>query len=193
MWHDGLRWILAIRWLCAIMRVKEVTVRKAFSILLLTLILVGCGRSDMPTRPPTPTPIPRTPTPVPLSDEDAIRLLLAAEGAAVVTQDINRLAEIWAEDGVVVDAKHTPDDPSDDARWEGWDAIRERYVVVVFPGNPQVVEHPILEISVQGDEAFAVTTTQIGQERAEAGDRWTFVRRDGRWRIKSLTYNLEPQ
>lgn len=160
---------------------------------LVVLTMAACGRSSTPARPPTPTPVPRTPTPVPATDEEAIRQLLDAEAEAVVAQDIERLREIWAEDAVVVDANHTPDQPEDDARWQGWDAIRDRYVVVVFPGNPQQVAHPIVEMVITGDTAVVTTTTQIGAETAVAGDRWTFARREGRWWITSLTYNLEPE
>ncbi len=160
---------------------------------LVVSLLAACGRSETPARPPTPTPVPRTPTPVPATDEEAIRQLLDAEAEAVVAQDIDRLQEIWAEDAQIVDANHTPDQPDDDARWEGWDAIRERYVVVVFPGNPQMVAHPIVEMKITGDTAVVTTTTQIGAETAVAGDRWTFARRGGRWVITSLTYNLEPE
>ncbi|HEY64600.1 MAG TPA: DUF4440 domain-containing protein [Caldilineae bacterium] len=167
--------------------------RKGWFLFLLIMLLVACSRSEAPARSPTPTPIPRTPTPVPSSDEEAILQLLNAEAEAVVAQDIDRLEEIWAKDGVVIDAKHTPDNPDDDARWQGWDAIRERYVVVVFPGAPQMVAHPLVDIKISGDTAVVTTTTQIGSEVAAAGDRWTFARRDGRWVITSLTYNLEPE
>jgi hypothetical protein len=100
---------------------------------------------------------------------------------------------LWAEDAVIVDAKHTPDDPSDDARWRGRDAIRERYVVLVLPGNPTVAGAADVEITIDGDTASAVSTTIIGDEVSPGGDRWTFVRRDGRWWITSLTYNLETE
>ncbi len=161
--------------------------------LIAFFLLAACGRPATPQRPPTPTPALRTPTPLPTTDEEAIRQLLNAEAEAVVAQDIDRLMEIWAEDGEVVDARHTPDQPGDDARWQGKDAIRERYVVLVFPGAPQMVAHPIVQATITGDTAVVTTTTQIGSERAEAGDRWTFARRGGRWLITSLTYNLEPQ
>ncbi len=149
-------------------------------------LLAACGRPAAPERPPTPTPMPS-------SDEMAIRQLLDAEAEAVMEQDIDRLMEIWAEDGEVIDARHTPDQPEDDARWKGKDAIRERYVVGVFPGAPATVAHPIVDLVISGDTAVVTTTTQIGSETAEAGDRWTFARREGRWVITSLTYNLEPQ
>ena len=56
----------------------------------------------------------------------------------MVSQDIGGLMNLWAPEAVIADAKHTPDNPNDDARWRGRDAIRERYVVLVFPGNPNV-------------------------------------------------------
>ena len=127
-----------------------------------------------------------------MSDEEAILALLRAESRGVVARDMDLLASLWAEDAVVVDAKHTPDDPSDDTRWEGIDAVLDRYVTLVFPGNPTYAEPADVQITVEGDRAEAVSTTQIGAERSPGGDRWTFVKRDGRWWIQSLTYNLEP-
>ncbi len=127
-----------------------------------------------------------------MSDEEAILALLRAESRGVVARDMDLLASLWAEDAVVVDAKHTPDDPSDDTRWEGIDAVLDRYVTLVFPGNPTYAEPADVQITVKGDRAEAVSTTQIGAERSPGGDRWTFVKRDGRWWIQSLTYNLEP-
>ncbi len=127
-----------------------------------------------------------------MSDEEAILVLLRAESRGVVARDMELLASLWAEDAVVVDAKHTPDDPSDDTRWEGIDAVLDRYVTLVFPGNPTYAEPADVQITVEGDRAEAVSTTQIGAERSPSGDRWTFVKRNGRWWIQSLTYNLEP-
>ncbi len=156
-------------------------------------LLAACGRPAASERPPALTSAPRPPTPIASSDEMAIRQLLDAEAEAVVEQDMDRLMEIWAEDGEVIDARHTPDQPADDLRWKGKDAIRERYTAEVFPGAPAAVAHPIVDIVIRGDTAVVTTTTQIGSEVAEAGDRWTFARREGRWVITSLTYNLEPQ
>ncbi len=152
-------------------------------------LLVSCNHT--PTAPPTSALV-RTPTPVPASDEEAVIGLIQAEGEAVVAQDMQRLAELWAEDAVVRDAKHTPDDATDDAVWNGIDAILDRYVVLVFPGNPQKVQPQVLAVEINGDEASVLSTTQIGAEVSPAGDHWTFVRRQGRWWIASLTYNLEP-
>ena len=113
------------------------------SILMCTVFIVARGlpRRPSPRRSWTArgaghtAPV-RTPTPQPATDEEAIRQLIASEGQALVSQDIAGLMDLWAADAVIADAKHTPDDPNDDARWSGRDAIRERYVVLVFPGNP---------------------------------------------------------
>ena len=99
--------------------------------------------------------------------------------------------DLWADDGVVTDAKHTPGDASDDATWRGKDAIRSRYVTLVFPGNPQAGGARDVKVQLAGETASATSTTVIGSEVAQGGDRWTFVKRDGRWWIESLTYNLE--
>ena len=161
-------------------------------LLLIVLLLGACGKPPAPPTPVPPTSIPRTPTPVPATDEEAILQLLAAEGEGVVQQDIERLMEIWAEDGVVMDARHTPDDTSDDLTWRGRDAIRQRYVTLVFPGNPSAAGATDVQLIIEGDTAEALATTRIGTEVAPGGDRWTFARRGGRWFITSLTYNLEP-
>jgi ketosteroid isomerase-like protein len=168
-------------------------------LLVLILALAACAApqpaSGLGPRPTTSAPAApaRTPTPQPASDEDAIRQLIASEGQGVVSQDIAGLMDLWASDAVIADAKHTPDDPNDDARWSGRDAIRERYVVLVFPGNPLSAGAVDVTLDIQGDKATALSTTAIGSELAPGGDRWTFLKKDGRWWIAGLTYNLEAK
>ncbi len=167
--------------------------RRWLCLFVVVLLLGACGKPPALPTPVSPTSIPRTPTPVPATDEEAIVQLLTAEGEGVVQQDIERLMEIWAEDGAVIDARHTPDDTSDDLTWRGCDAIRQRYVTLVFPGNPTAAGATDVQLTIEGDAAEAHSTTHIGSEVAPGGDRWTFARRDGRWFITSLTYNLEPE
>lgn len=171
-----------------------VYLRSAWSIALLLLLgIVSCAAPAQPSSlGERPTDIvPLAPT-QPADDEEAIRQLIEQEAAALVSQDLAGLMALWAEDAVIVDAKHTPDDEGDDARWRGRDAIRERYVVLVLPGNPLAAGARDIRITVEGDTATATSTTAIGDEVAVGGDRWTFVRRGGRWSISGLTYNLEP-
>jgi ketosteroid isomerase-like protein len=156
---------------------------------------VSCGAPRTAARTsslgPKPTTPGRTSTAQPANDGEAIRQLIAEEGSAVVRQDIAALMDLWAGDAVIVDAKHTPNESADDATWRGKDAIRSRYVVLVFPGNPQAAGAQDVQVQITGDTATASSTTVIGSEVAQGGDRWTFVKRDGRWWIHGLTYNLE--
>jgi hypothetical protein len=166
--------------------------RLFFSVALLVILgIASCGAPRSSTLGAKPTVVVRTPTAAPGNDEEAVRGLIASEGAAVVSQDIVGLMGLWAGDAVVTDAKHTPGDPSDDATWRGKDAIRSRYVVLVFPGNPQAAGARDVQVQVTDDKATAASTTVIGSEVSQGGDRWTFVKREGRWWIESLTYNLE--
>jgi len=160
-------------------------------LLLISLLLLSACRSAAP--PPSTQVTERTPTPIPASDEAAIRQLVQAESEGVVRQDMTLLAEIWTEDAIVTDAKHTPDASDDDAVWKGIDAILDRYVVLVFPGNPQSAGPIDIEITVDGEHATARSTTQIGDEVSPAGDLWTFTRCGDRWCIETLTYNLESK
>ena len=158
------------------------------------LLIAACGRGLVAPPPPQPTASApaSTRTPQPATDAEAIRNLIRLEGEGVVSQDLEGLMGLWAEDAVIADARHTPDDPGDDARWTGRDAIRERYVVLVFPGAPSSAGAREIELAIDGDLATAASTTVIGDEVAPMGDRWSFVKRDGRWWIAGLTYNLEP-
>lgn len=124
--------------------------------------------------------------------EETIRAVLRAEGELVVEQDIDRLMALWAAGATVADAKHTPHDAADDQLWIDHDAIRHRYVRTVFPGAPVAVAPANLDISVKGDRATVIATTQIGGEVAAGGDRWSLVRQGDCWVIENLTYNLEP-
>lgn len=178
---------------------RRVQIRRQVVWLCATLLAIvsglsGCGSAAPPAAlGPRPTTIARTPTPQPATAEEAIRQLVLLEGQGVVSQDINGLMNLWAADAVIRDAKHTPDNANDDARWQGRDAIRERYVVLVFPGNPGSNSPADITITLAGDTAEAISTTHIGQEISPGGDRWAFVKRDDRWWIGGLTYNLEPK
>jgi ketosteroid isomerase-like protein len=170
--------------------------RTLITLFVLVCVMVSaCSAPEVPTAPEgIPSPRPRgTDTPTPANDEEAIRQLLGAEAEGIVSQDIDRLMEIWDQDGVVTDANHTPDNPDDDRVWDGLAAIRERYVNEIFPSAPSSVTHPDVELTIEGDTATALTTSTIGIDHAPAGDRWTFAKVDGRWLITSLTFNLEAQ
>ncbi len=166
-----------------------------FAAIAVTIAAVGCSTGALPPPPPggLPSPRERTPTPVPSSDEEAIRQLIVAEGEAVVQQDIDRLQAMWASDGVVTDANHTPDNPSTYKTWKGWTAIRDRYVNIVFPSNPQFAEHPNIRVTLTGDTASAIADTKIGITNLKDNDRWTLRKISGQWKLTSLTFSLAPQ
>ena len=130
--------------------------------------------------------------PLDVTDQAAAAAVLNAEGEFVVSQDIDALMRLWAEDGRIADAKHTPDNLEDDQTWQGVDAIRHRYVRWVFPGAPAMAQPADLVIDVKGDEAAATGTTRIGDEVSPAGDRWRLVKIEGCWFIEELVFNLEP-
>lgn len=125
------------------------------------------------------------------SDEDAVRRVLTAEGELVVSQNISALMSLWSDESQIVDAKNTADDTSDDQVWNGKDAIRNRYVRVVFPGAPDAVQPSDLQIELLEGSAIVTATTQIGNEISPRGDRWQLIQHDGCWLLESLTYNLE--
>ncbi len=153
---------------------------------IFTLILTGCGGSHLSSATPTATPVGWG-----LPDEEAIRAVLNAEARGVQAQDIDLLMSLWSEEGEVRDARHTPTDPSDDIVWSGKTAIYQRYVHLVFPGNPSVVEHPDVDIHVEGNQAVVTSTTRIGQEVAPGGDRWELRKENGVWKLLRLVYNNE--
>lgn len=130
--------------------------------------------------------------PLDVTDQAAAAAVLNAEGEFVVSQDIDALMQLWAEDGRVADAKHTPGNVEDDQTWQGIDAIRHRYVRWVFPGDPAMAQPADLVINVQGAEAVVTGTTKIGDEVSPAGDRWRLVKIEGCWVIQELVFNLEP-
>lgn len=173
-------------------------------LLSLPLLLVACGATEtapVPTLLPTSAPIAAGSCGLNVeansdgdTDEAAIRAVIAAEGSFVVSQEIDRLMALWGESSTVADAEHTPNDDADDQTWQGRDAIRNRYVRMVFPGAPSAAEATDLVIT-RDDPARAVVqaTTQIGGEVSPGGDLWVVAKEDECWVLESLTYNLEPQ
>lgn len=164
-------------------------------LVVVVIAVAGCGETAPPTPLPVvklPTKAPPTMTPVPANDEEAVEQLIRAEGEGVIQQDIDRLMDIWAADGTIVDANHTPENEDDDKVWEGREAIRQRYANLVFPSAPMQAEASDLQVTIDGSRATVTSTTNIGDEVSPSGDRWVLEKRNGRWYIVNLTYNLEP-
>ena len=170
--------------------------RLALLAVLPALLLAGCSAVRRPPLDPAGSCTLGLPPGAPA--QDAIRAVIQAEGDLVVKQDVDGLMALWATGATITNAKHTPGD-GDDQLWLDRDAIRHRYVRTVFPGAPAFVTPANLLISVEGDRATVISTTQIGGgpggetgETAAAGDLWTLVKQGDCWAIENLTYNLEP-
>ena len=140
------------------------------------------------------TPIPtRTLTPVPANNEEAILQIIAAESEAREQQDIDRLKEIWAPDGIVTDAKHTATNIGDDLVWPRWLPIRDYYTNYVFSSQPPFKRYVNIRLTIEVGMATAITDTKIGSTNFKDNDHWTFEKINGRWQITSLTLDLSPQ
>jgi ketosteroid isomerase-like protein len=127
-----------------------------------------------------------------VGNEEAIWALISAESKSVVSQDIDRLMRLWSEDARITDAKHTPDDPSDDQTVQGQDAIRYRYTHIVFPSAPGSAQAENLDIHILGNQAQVTSTTHIGDVISPRGNHWQMARVNGCWVLQELVYNLTP-
>lgn len=149
------------------------------------------------TAPVTPILLPLSAAPsltVPAASErEAILALMASEAKAAVYDDASRLLELWAADGLIRDANHTPGDPADDHTWIGHDAILSRYLTIVFPLHLTQLARTDVLLTIEGDIATATATTVIEGEVSPGGERWTFARIEGEWHITSIAFNLESQ
>ncbi len=155
---------------------------------LLALLLAACSAPPAPTGGSCTLNLPAG-----ANDDEAISAVIRAEGQLVVAQKIDALMALWAEGASITNAKNTPDAADDDQYWRDKDAIRHRYVRMVFPGAPKEAAPADLKITRAGDQASVIATTHIGSEVSPAGDRWTLVRQGSCWLLENLTYNLEPQ
>ncbi len=160
----------------------------------LLVLTAACGGAPTPPTVSNNPPVrQRTPTPVPATDEEAIRQLINAECEALVQQDVDRLQAMWASNGIVTDANHTKDNPGDDVTWKNWDALRDRYVNIIFPSNPTFCEHPDIQVQLNLPNATATSSVKIGVTNCRDCNTWTFTKSGDGWKITSLTYNLNPQ
>ncbi len=161
-----------------------------------SLTLASCAPAPVPT----PglvlvTMPPATPAPTPATDAEKVLLVIASEAEAVRQQDIDALEALWLADGKVVDARNTPDDPTDDRVWQGWPEIRERYVKDVFPyvAAPADVPRPRTSTPLVRVDAGKAEVTVPGADGHTPQDRWLLQRDGSTWKIASLTFNLTPR
>jgi hypothetical protein len=168
--------------------------KHAFALELIVLLGLAVACQSVSAT-PILFPLQSTPTPVSSSpsDREAILALMTAEAEAAVHDDADRLLGLWAADGIVRDANHTPDDPADDHTWSGHDGILSRYLTIIFPLHLTRLARADVSLTIDGDAATAIATTVIEGEVSPGGERWTFARTGGEWRITSITFNLEPR
>lgn len=148
------------------------------------MLLTACTRA--PAAQPSPTQ-PSTPPVETISfgdsaeglpADEALRALVFAERTAAHARDLEALAQLWAHDAQIID-RRSVDNPADDYRWQGRDAILDRYILAVFPAPPPLFEQPpSLDITFSGDRA----TATLGR------DRWRFTFTEGRWWLQELAY-----
>jgi hypothetical protein len=144
---------------------------------LFASLVAGCTRSPARVL-PTPPATASAPAFVTAAAEAAIPQLIAAEREASRTGDLPLLAQLWAENGRIVDTQGTEDE-ADDFVWPGRAAILDRYTVAVFPAPP-----PALDVTPR-----PTVSEKDGSAQALHGqDRWRFVNRNGRWWIAELRY-----
>jgi hypothetical protein len=127
---------------------------------------------------PAPPAVVTLPAFVAGAAEEAIPQMIAAEREASRTGDLPLLAQLWVEDGRIVDTRGTAD-AADDFVWPSRAAILNRYEIAVFPAPPPGLEGlPQPQITVNGATAVAVN----------GKDMWWFAREDGRWFAVKLQY-----
>lgn len=149
---------------------QQTIARRVLSMVLgLCLMLAACT----PPLRSAPPPV----RPVTLNAEAAgdPAQLVTLERNAAAARDLATLAALWAHDAQLLEYRGAGE--ADDYRWQGRDAVLNRYEVAVFPSPPVPLDAPLdLVPQVEGDAAVIVNGI----------DRWEFVYREGRWWIASL-------
>ncbi len=145
------------------------------------LLVTGCGAPVRLPAAPMPTATSLPPDIVLAVGADTLPDLIRMEREASIAGNLPLLAALWAEDGRIVDGRGTAES-HDDYVWQGRAAILDRYTLAVFPAPPPpltVADLATANVVVEGDTATL----------ANGGDRWRFVRQEGRWWLQQLVYN----
>jgi len=149
---------------------RRLTARRVCGMVLgLCLMLAAC------TPPLRGVPPPVSPVTLDAAVAGDPAQLVTLERNAAAARDLATLAALWAHDAQVLE--HRGKGEADDYRWQGRDAVLDRYEVAVFPSPPAPLDAPLdLAPQVEGDAAVIVNGV----------DRWEFAYREGRWWIVSL-------
>jgi cellulose synthase/poly-beta-1,6-N-acetylglucosamine synthase-like glycosyltransferase len=138
---------------------------------------------------------------LPPTNRDAAAAALMREADAVQRQDLPSTLSLWDPRGVIRDERFTPDTLDDDRLWQGLDSIRERYVEEFRERRYRWLDHQSISVTLVNPEqavivndldAIIETVSGIEQVHLPKTDRWTLVRKNGRWRIAMLEINRVP-
>jgi len=135
------------------------------------------------------------------SPEAQVKAILYLEGRAAIEGDVDAAVRLWSQSGVIRDANYTVADTSDDRTWSGLDAIRQRYHDEFQERRYLRLAHTDASVFFEGDRATVVNDlraeilTSRGLQRVflSRGDRWTFQKEPGGWRIVELVVNRAPR
>lgn len=156
---------------------------------------------------PEPSNVPpeRLPTPAPDGDwpagrrsiaptftleEHEVKDVILQEVAAVIHQDLFEIQKLYAPSAIVIDARGTGDDISDDFVYKGWNEIKLRYLAYFrcCAYNFTVVE---LDVKVNGDRATGIHKgIEIEGKYYREIASYELQKINGRWLITQLTHNV---
>ncbi len=133
--------------------------------------------------------------------EREVRALLYFERESALRGDVDGAMQLWSERGRVRDARYTPNDPTDDSVWVGLDQVRARYMTEFARHDYVSLRHRDASVVIEGDRAVVVNDLQatlrtprgLQQVYLARGDRWTFEKENGEWRLVSLEVNRTPR
>lgn len=119
------------------------------------------------------------------------------EEQAALNGDVEQALALWSADGIIRDQNYTPHDESDDRIWVGLDQLRQRYEDEFRVRKYVRLEHRNISTFIEEDEASLVNdldATMISDSKVQnvflsRGDQWVLKKKDGEWKIASLTLN----
>jgi hypothetical protein len=129
------------------------------------------------------------------SDENPIRNLINQEVDLSLNGNVKQVVSLYSSDAYVRDA--AGGNTSLEVIWNGENAITQRYEdLPTFA----YLRHDAIEITISSDKSYArAIADTIGAYKVNGadvtitsnhGEKWTFEKVNGTWKIASFTYNL---
>lgn len=133
--------------------------------------------------------------------ETYIKAKIFLEERAALAGDVQAAVVLWSHDGIIRDANYTPENEEDDRVWIGLDRIRERYEEEFQLRSYLRLSHQNISSFIEDESAIVVndlaatlrTDGKLQKVFLSKGDRWTFRKENGEWKITSLTVNRAPR